>query len=636
VTTEINIPQGPFLDPSTPTGVSKAWIQYLRDLATSADGTIPAGQAGAVIGYTSGGLAASLPLADNQIVLGGGTVPPETLGTLGASNLTLHGNAAGEPSFELVNLETDITGTLPVANGGFPGAFRIVIIGDSLTAQNFTLHDAWPAVFQRTMNAADAPCTVVNLAIDGCTYYRALQAAGYAGPTNYKFGTNTPVQEAIAQVPNLLFVMLGFNDAITAVDSRTLTQVESDATLTHAALRTGLNAAGLTATPIIYISELPYDNVNFTVTASTSNVETKGVVPYLFQPNTSGITANSYCTEALNNTLSSASNTLLEHWFSLDATIKALNSAAGVDAFFTMWYWRIARLGCLGPDVLHPTAAGSILEQGYIMKGIVNTPILAALFPKLVNQNYPVWNDPDFLFGELLASTGGNGYYYISDGSIGDEWITQNGSRQQIHPYDETWFLPYHTVFSLTPNTKTGGPPNTYSTTVSNDNSSMFTWTVERGPPISDVMIAIDGAASFSPLNNYTTSEGYANATASGYGAGLAVGTHTIRYQLITGSGASEIYGPFTFIVSNPALAGQFTTLTLSQTTGTAPMTISSNTVVNNLNAQFCNGFSFTGGASGSSTGTQVLTGKPGSNSTSGWASITTTGGAVFYFLAWT
>lgn len=444
------------------------------------------------------------------------------------------------------------------ANTTSSSTVKICVLGDSLTAQNFLLRDAWPAVFQRTMNAADAPCTVVNLAIDGCSFYRALQPVGYSGPTNYVFGTNTMVQECIEQKPQLVLVMLGFNDAITAVDGRNLTQIQSDATATFAALRAGLPTA-----KIVYVSELPYDNVNFTVTASTCNVQTKGVVPYLYQPNTAGITAFAYCTEALNNTLSSAFNTWLETWFSLDVAIKALNSAAGVDSFFTMWYWKIARLGTLGPDMLHPTAAGSILESGYIMKGIIGLPFVSMLFPKIINQNYEVWNDPDTLFSTFMFQTG-SGYFYDSDGGACDEWIQQDGCRFQIYPFDDSWFLPYHTRCTLSPRSAlSSGPPQTYQTGVSNDSASMFNWEISHGPPFAGVQISIDGGA-FSFLGQIVSYEGFAIGIGSGFSTGLSVATHTIRYKCVTGGGAQEIYGPFSFIVTAAANGGNFTTLATS------------------------------------------------------------------------
>lgn len=64
-------------------------------------------------------LASSALLAANQIMLGGGAATaPATLGSLGTTTTVLHGNAAGAPSFAAVSLTADVSGTLPVANGG--------------------------------------------------------------------------------------------------------------------------------------------------------------------------------------------------------------------------------------------------------------------------------------------------------------------------------------------------------------------------------------------------------------------------------------------------------------------------------------------------------------------------------------
>lgn len=81
---------------------------------------LTSGTSGGVLAYTaSGTLASSAALAANQIVLGGGAgVVPATLGSLGTTTTVLHGNAAGAPTFGAVSLTADVSGTLPIANGG--------------------------------------------------------------------------------------------------------------------------------------------------------------------------------------------------------------------------------------------------------------------------------------------------------------------------------------------------------------------------------------------------------------------------------------------------------------------------------------------------------------------------------------
>lgn len=81
---------------------------------------LTSGTSGGVPAYTaSGTITSSAALAANQIVLGGGAgAVPATLGSLGTTTTVLHGNAAGAPTFGAVSLTADVSGTLPVANGG--------------------------------------------------------------------------------------------------------------------------------------------------------------------------------------------------------------------------------------------------------------------------------------------------------------------------------------------------------------------------------------------------------------------------------------------------------------------------------------------------------------------------------------
>lgn len=79
-------------------------------------------------GLTSGGVlynssttavGSSALLTASAIVLGGGAGnPPTVLGSLGTTTTVLHGNAAGAPTFGAVSLTADVSGILPVANGG--------------------------------------------------------------------------------------------------------------------------------------------------------------------------------------------------------------------------------------------------------------------------------------------------------------------------------------------------------------------------------------------------------------------------------------------------------------------------------------------------------------------------------------
>ena len=121
------------------------------NLATNVTGTLPvlnggtaltAGTSGGVLAYTaSGTLASSVELTASRIVLGGGAgATPTPMGSLGTTTTVLHGNAGGAPTFGAVSLTADVSGTLPVANGGTSLTTLTannVILGNGASAPTF-------------------------------------------------------------------------------------------------------------------------------------------------------------------------------------------------------------------------------------------------------------------------------------------------------------------------------------------------------------------------------------------------------------------------------------------------------------------------------------------------------------------
>lgn len=90
-------------------------------LPVSEGGTgLASGTSGGILGFTAAGtIASSVALTVNQLVIGGGAgATPTPLGSLGTTTTVLHGNASGAPTFGAVVLTTDVSGTLPVTNGG--------------------------------------------------------------------------------------------------------------------------------------------------------------------------------------------------------------------------------------------------------------------------------------------------------------------------------------------------------------------------------------------------------------------------------------------------------------------------------------------------------------------------------------
>lgn len=80
---------------------------------------ITSGTSGGILGFTATGtLASSALLADHGLVLGEGAGATPTTLTVGTTNTVLHGNTGADPTWALVSLTADVTGTLPITNGG--------------------------------------------------------------------------------------------------------------------------------------------------------------------------------------------------------------------------------------------------------------------------------------------------------------------------------------------------------------------------------------------------------------------------------------------------------------------------------------------------------------------------------------
>ena len=105
----------------TPSSATAGAVTLAGTLAVANGGTgLTAGTSGGILGYTATGtLASSVALTANALVLGAGAgATPTPMASLGTTTTVLHGNASGAPTFGSVSLTADVTGTLPVANGG--------------------------------------------------------------------------------------------------------------------------------------------------------------------------------------------------------------------------------------------------------------------------------------------------------------------------------------------------------------------------------------------------------------------------------------------------------------------------------------------------------------------------------------
>lgn len=90
-------------------------------LGVTSGGTgLDSGIPGGVLSFvTPTKMVSSAELGQGRLVLGGGpSSPPSTPLDTGASQLVLHGNTGGSPTWGPVNLSTDVIGQIQVAQGG--------------------------------------------------------------------------------------------------------------------------------------------------------------------------------------------------------------------------------------------------------------------------------------------------------------------------------------------------------------------------------------------------------------------------------------------------------------------------------------------------------------------------------------
>lgn len=199
--TQIRFPQGPLIDPLTnyPTIEWTQWFQnpqfvsisFANALGVASGGTgLASGTSGGVLAFTATTtIASSALLGANQIVLGGGAgFAPSTLGALGVTTQVLHGNASGAPSFGAVVLTTDVSGILPLANGGTGNA-----LGNAATVTtNANLTGPITSVGNATTIAPSPSLTTPILGVAAATSINF----GQTTLSYYGEGTWTPIDSS--------------------------------------------------------------------------------------------------------------------------------------------------------------------------------------------------------------------------------------------------------------------------------------------------------------------------------------------------------------------------------------------------------------------------------------------------------
>lgn len=444
--------------------------------------------------------------------LGANTAP---IVNIGVGNKLVAGETAGVTRMRTLAAGTNISITetpellvISSTAGGSSDStpLRVAVIGDSLSAQQVLLGEAWPAILQRQLAAGGYDALVHNLAINGHTFNKAA--------TIQSFNGRTQVAQAIDLNPDVVIVALGINDALLKVEGRDLNTLKVDAANVFASLRTNLPTA-----TIVYASEVAYDSTH----GLAATLLNKQTIPFLMQRRTTGLLAGVACSEILDDATSATTRQRLADWAELDTYVKGL---ATIDGNFAMHVWRASRLGLSGTDGMHLTDMGAHFLAGQARKAFTTVPALNSKAPWLSEQNYVWFMDSDNLFSALVESTGTE--YIGRPWTANSEHAVRNyGPYRVCNPY--TWYLPSKgTYFSASLNYVQG---------------TQFSWSLTNVTPTAAVLASINGAAweSVGSTNSY----GDFHASAVLPPSAFPVGTHTIRYKI-----GEEVHGPVSLVVN--------------------------------------------------------------------------------------
>lgn len=247
-------------------GGGAAAPQTYGTLGVAAGGTaLVSGTSGGVLGYTATGvLASSVLLTANALMLGGGAgATPTPLASLGTTTTVLHGNAGGAPSFGAVVLTTDVSGTLPVGNGGSGAATFTangVLLGNGVSPLGVTAVGATGTILAG--NTAAAPTfQTLSAIIDAATGTTTQGSVLFRGASGWA-----------ALSPSSAGRVLTTNGAGLDVS---WSAVSGTGTVTSITAGAGLTGGTITTTGAIALSTIPTGNVlgNFSGAAAVPTAQ---------------------------------------------------------------------------------------------------------------------------------------------------------------------------------------------------------------------------------------------------------------------------------------------------------------------------------------------------------------------------
>ncbi len=194
---------GKLLRASTASGVAK-----LSSGVLSASNVGLTSEVTGVLPVANGGTNSSTALSGSSIMVSNGTSVVQ--GSAGTATTVLHGNASGSPSYGAVSLTADVSGVLPLANGGTNKNMTAVAGGVVWTdGDSMEVIAAGTSGYVLQSNGTSAPSWVVS-ATNTKTCY--LQTGGAGSLTAQTVCTSSPCTEYVDNCTTLSMTRGGTGD----------------------------------------------------------------------------------------------------------------------------------------------------------------------------------------------------------------------------------------------------------------------------------------------------------------------------------------------------------------------------------------------------------------------------------------
>ena len=351
---------------------------------------------------------------------------------------------------------------------------RIAVIGDSLNSPvSGVVTTASHHLAFLLESSGVSSVGVVNAARGGSTFAKCDSA------DFFQFGSMTQVEFACASDPDVIVFVLGLNDIQAAVDAGGTLNTTTVASLVSDGVAAVNKAKALCPSAHLFICreqawdpDIPYWSGN-----TQNGVRNHSVLPFWWELPTE------VSPETASGFLSSRGISLTRGLIKLYQDLQTALAQSGTHCHHTVIpYFKIARLGGLCSDLLHPTASGT-----YLMGTCLFDMLIAA--EKLGPTGLPIQGD--YLIPDVNRRDLGNSFNQVFGLVFPGQPDSATGARTEVYTdfdrlaqsglelYPHMWFAPARMRVS---------------TTGSGGNTEPVTITVSGAAPRQLVEFSVDGA----------------------------------------------------------------------------------------------------------------------------------------------